>query len=337
MAVQTWTLSSGDDRAEISAFGAIANSWVVSRGGQDCELLDGYHTETERDELHGYRNAVLAPWSNRIREAKFSFDGREVDLGPDAAGVREALHGLISGCEFLELDSGEDWVQLATQIRRDGAYPYAVQVAVLYRLFGTDGVHRLEMTMTAVNTGQEDAPVTLGWHPYLRHLGPSALARVRLPAATAIRTDAANIPLPGGAAFVSVADAVAGAGGIFTPAQRASDVAGDLVIQAPADLDHAFTDLRVDADTWARAELTHGDGSRVCVEFLPETLARGVGIFQVFTGEVLPERGGEAIAIEPCLAMTDAFNRDECADFVRLAPGEVQTLRAALSFSDDAR
>ena len=65
MANKTWTLRSGDDTAEISAFGAIALSWKVKRGDELVELLDGYASDEEREELHGYRNAVLAPWSNR--------------------------------------------------------------------------------------------------------------------------------------------------------------------------------------------------------------------------------------------------------------------------------
>ncbi|MBD3689110.1 hypothetical protein H8R18_06105 [Nanchangia anserum] len=334
MAAKTWELRSGDDRAVISASGAVALSWVVARDDGECELLDGYRDSTEHAELHGYRNAVLAPWSNRIRDARFGFGGRDVDLGPDEAGVREALHGLVCGNDFVELVAEEDRVVLASQIAA-GEYPWSLQVHVEYRLVGV-GAHRLDMEMRVANTGHEEAPVTLGWHPYLRHLGPKELGSIRVPAATIVRNDAANVPLPADAAFVSARDAIGADGRVCDTETRASIIGGDIILAAPAGLDHAFTDLHRDGDGWARAEVTHGDGSRVLVEFAPEQLGRGVGVFHVFTGEVVPERAGESVAVEPCLMMTDAFNRDECADVIGLAPGAVRTLRAGLVFSETA-
>ncbi|MDU0968984.1 MAG: aldose 1-epimerase [Actinomycetaceae bacterium] len=335
MANKTWTLRSGDDTAEISAFGAIALSWKVKRGDELVELLDGYASDEEREELHGYRNAVLAPWSNRIADSRFSFGGHDVDLGPDAEGVREGLHGLIAAKQFVELDRAEDWIQLACQVGGEGQdYPFSVQVHVLYRLYGTDGKHRLELTIKAANTGTEDAPITLGWHPYLRYIAPKQLAQVTIPASEVVRTNAANIPLEGDEAFVAAEDSAAA--GVFPEGVDVSAGEDGFIITGPADLDHAFTSLTVDPDGWARGYLAYGDGSATTVEFVPDTVSRGIGIFQVFTGEVLPERGGEAIAFEPCLAMTDAFNRTECSEWVTVAPGDVRELRAALSFSEHA-
>lgn len=337
MGQRTWTLVSGADRAQVSSLGGVITSWEVERGDGGCELIDGYADAAEHAGLHGYRNAVLAPWSNRIRQARFDFGGYACDLGEDADGVREALHGLISGCEFREVSADADRVCLACEIAPSEGYPFRVEVRVTYRLVGTDGRHRLELDIEARNAGDEEAPVTLGWHPYLRHLGAANEARVRLPGRTLVRTDEANVPLPGDAAFVALADVASGVAQLEGDCRDLVYADGDLLLIGPANLDHAVTDLRPDDDGWVRASLTHADGSRVSVEFLPAECTRGVGIFHVFTGEVLPERAGEALALEPCLAMTDAFNRDECAHWVGLAPGATRILRAGLEFTESAR
>lgn len=332
--LQGWTLRSGEDSVDIAARGALVTAWrVTDSSGTRRDLIDGYRNDEEAQRLSGYRSAVLAPWSNRIRDARFVFDEAASDLGSDENGVREALHGLVADATFVELERGEDFVQAACQIAATDAYPYPLQVHVLYRLWGTQGRHRLELVLKVANTGQSDAPVTLGWHPYLRYQGPRELASIVLPAVTAIRTDPANIPLPGQDAFVDLSENI---GGAFTPDQRVSCLGQTVVIQAPAGLDHAFTDVHRDNDEWVRAYLRHGDGTEVAVEFQPDEIARGVGVFQVFTGEPLEERSGEAVAIEPCLAMTDAFNRSECACAIRLAPGQIRSLRAGLSFSESA-
>lgn len=316
-------LQAGEDRVEILLRGAAVTSWLFRDGR---ELLDGYRSEAEALQLEGYRNAVLAPWSNRIRDAVFEFDGTRYDHGVDPSGIREALHGLIADKQFEVVAAGTDadgcpvpvdgrgaqvaWVRLACRLEPSSSYPWPLQIETAYALVATDS-SQLALRLSAKNLADSAAPVTLGWHPYLTHLGDPRRAHVTVGAKLGVCTGDDNIPLAGEGAF--------------------KECAG-LDVTGPQQMDDAFTQLEGDCDGMARATVRHEDGSATELRAKLPIDQRGCGIIHVFTGECLPQRGGEAIAVEPCLMMTDAFNRDECADAVPLASGQTRVLEAALTF-----
>ena len=95
-----WVITCADARASISAFRGVVTSWVIESEGRSRELLDGYRNEQELQSLDGYRAALMAPWSNRIEDARYSFGGKEYYLGADPSGLREALHGLYASANF---------------------------------------------------------------------------------------------------------------------------------------------------------------------------------------------------------------------------------------------
>lgn len=322
--LQLHVLRAGGDSVEILKRGAAVLSWRFRDGRQ---LLDGYQSEREALELEGYRNAVLAPWSNRIKDATFEFEGKVWDQGVDPSGIREALHGRIATLDFEVTDEGDSaqgcpveletqgaplaWVRLSCDLPAAPSYPWPLSIEVVYVLVAGE-TSRLTLRASARNRAEGPAPVTLGWHPYLRHQGDPQQTRVRVRAHSAIKTAQDNIPLPGADAFVS---------------SQGLDVRG------PSQMDDAFTQLVADEDGLAGAVIEQGDGSVMTLRAALATGRRGCGIVHVFTGECLPSRGGQALAVEPCLMMTDAFNRAECAEAVPLQPGQTRRLQATLEFT----
>ena len=57
---------------------------------------------------------------------------------------------------------------------------------------------------------------------------------------------------------------------------------------------------------------------------------QGLASFQVYSAQDLLNRAGESIAVEPLLAMTDAFNRPECQDLVTVSPGCSQEMHVCI-------
>ncbi|WP_043498712.1 aldose 1-epimerase [Georgenia sp. SUBG003] len=312
----TWVLTHPDGaRLVVAETGATVLSWQApGADGQLVELLDGYASAAELAEEDGYRNALLVPWSNRIRDARYRFAGVSHDLGPARDGSREALHGLVTGVRFaraqMSVRDSDLAVRLVASVAPDEheGYPYSLDVAVSYALgVGSEGESRLGLELTATNTGDAPAPVTLGWHPYLRLPGHDTVDGLELtvPARSRVVTDESKIPPAGEAAFA----------GETTPVRFAP--LGSSV------LDQAFTDLVPDDDgvvaTVLRSPRT---GESLTVEQEPFQ-AR---VVHVFTGDTLRRAPRASVAVEPCGLLTDAFNRADSAEALTLAPGEQRQL-----------
>ena len=99
----------------------------------------------------------MAPYAGRIRDARFSFRGREVQLPPDLAP--HAIHGSAYVSIWDVLDETVDSCEL--------------QVPLTWPLGGTAHQH-LQLTPGAlvcvltVVAGHDAMPVTIGWHPWFR-------------------------------------------------------------------------------------------------------------------------------------------------------------------------
>lgn len=138
-----------------------------------------------------YSSFTLAPFSNRIRAARFEFEGHTYQLKPNTP-EGNAQHGDVRGRPW-QVFHGADSAACTFDSRffEDMNWPWPFSLAVLYRLEGST----LETTLELVNQGQSPMPAGFGLHPYfVRHLGEAVLqfeARGYYP------TDAGLIPNEG--------------------------------------------------------------------------------------------------------------------------------------------
>lgn len=302
----------GDGTTAVVALrGATLLSWTV--GG--TELIDGYLTEQEFVDQAGMRSAIMVPFSNRIRHGRYAFDDHEVDFhdsDPEHSG-ETVMHGLLRDVDFTveEKLAGESsaTVRFVTSALRPGAfsgYPFSVDVTVEMTFF-TAGI---EIAIVGTNVGDTAAPFTVGWHPYFR-VGEAKLDSLvlKVPAATRIVSDADLIPLDGSAAFEPVS-------GTFD--LREPCTVNGLV------LDTALSDLELRPDGRAHTTLTDPATNRT-IDVWQER-----GLMYVFTADIDP-RQRAALAMEPVEVMTNAFNRPDQADAIRLEPQQHRTFRFGVS------
>ncbi len=107
---------------------------------------------------------TLAPWSNRIRGARFRFRGAEHRLEANAPDGT-AIHGLIAEHPLTIVDRTPASVRLAfDSARSDSAadYPFPFRVGLRYEL----GPDRLDAELTVTNTGDTPCPAGGGFHPF---------------------------------------------------------------------------------------------------------------------------------------------------------------------------
>lgn len=304
-------------RVRIARRGATVLSIEVEHRGEMVDLADGYRDAGELDTRPSSRFAVMVPFANRIAGARYRFDGVDYDLQPGVPEPERAVrHGFVRGVDFaldrLEADVSGAEAVFSTAIAADAhpGYPFAIAFTLRYRL----DAEGLSLEANLRNTGDTAAPCFFGWHPYFR-LGETPVDSwvLQIPAATAVATDAANIPLPGDAARQPLEQAPALD---FRVARPVGEVK----------LDKAYVDLARDDDGLIRSHL-HDPASGLGLTVWQER-----GVMLAFSADTVTRDIRRSLALEPMESWADAFNRPACADAVRLAPGAERRYRCGVVF-----
>jgi aldose 1-epimerase len=252
----------------------------------------------------------MAPWCGRIAEGRFRFSGSDFRIS-DAE--QAGLGARVWAYDFHRVPAG-DALQLETQLPAVDGYPWDLALTVVFSLEGgAQGFEHLSVTISVRNVSGRAAPVSIGWHPYVALPSMEGISNlsVRIPARTKVLTDSRMIPLTGDAAFAGVAAPVT------------VDYLGQYAF------DDSFTELVPTEDGVVVTSLTNpARGEQVLVTQEPAEAP----VVTVFTGDGLPRDPRASIAVEPCSAMPNAFNRADSAARILLGPGEVRALTATLSY-----
>lgn len=301
-------------RARIACHGAALLSLETPRTGAPFNVAWGYRSAKEIVSRKGSHFAILAPFGGRIKDARYTFDGRAYDLDPGATGAARGFrHGFVRDADFAVADLAADAITaratLTTRaIRTRPGYPFAIDLALTFVLDAAG----LTLEARMHNVGDHAAPCFFGWHAYLRAGdGRADDWDLQIPARTTLRTGADLIALAGDAAYVPL------------------DAAPQLDFRQPSRigtrvLDNGYTDLDAETDGRVRTRLTDpATGFTV-------TVWQERGVLHAFTGDTLGAGARSAVALEPMECMADAFNRSECAAAIRLGPGAERTYRCGI-------
>lgn len=297
---QTVELHAGTATLTVALAGATPLQWLLQLGEHSWDALDGYRDPAELDAQDGVRNGVMAPFCNRVAGATYTFDGAEHDLRPGSGSDdRVIYHGLVRTLSFTVVEQSEGDQQSSVTLRCDAltagdtpGYPFKVSVDVTYVLTP----HALHVEIAGTNQGADVAPFAAGWHPYFRLPGHTTIDRLSLeiPSTYAVQADDLLHPLDGDAAFEQHE------GVHWEPI-------GDRVVdQAFGGFDASGSPIRT-----VLRDATTG---------VALTLNQDRGLVHVFTADPLARGQRQSIAVEPVEVMTNAFNRDDCAQEIRLQP-----------------
>ena len=291
MPPQTWPES---EPTEVVLSAGRAELAVELRGGGlrrltvgDWDLFAGYPTGTI---VGGWPGAVLLPWPNRLRNGRWTWQGRELQLPVGSPEAPNAIHGLVGWQPWRVLAAEADRVTDTTTVEPHPGYPFRLAAAVDYAL----APDRLTVTARVRNVGSDRAPFGAGFHPYFSvgatTDGGVSEAELTLPGRTALGLDS-GLPT-----------------GERTPFDGAVGRIGDRV------LDDALTDLVRDDDGWARVALRGPAGEL-------ELAVDGTwGWLQAYTGDTLPpDERRQSVAVEPMTCPPNALA--DGADLVVLEPG----------------
>ena len=276
-------LSAGAAQLAVDLRGGGMRRLVVG----DWDVIDGYPAGAVAP---GWRGAVLVPWPNRVREGRWTWHGRELQLDLASPEEPNALHGLVAWQPWTVLQRGSDRTSVGTILEPHEGYPFRLGVALDYALEPA----RLAVTMRVRIVGASPAPVGVGMHPYL-HVGANedggiGGAELTAPARTEVETE----------------------GGLPTGARRRFH--GDVGRIGHRVFDTPLTDLERDDDGWARLRLRGPLGE------LELAADQAWPWLQVYTADGMPDgQRRRSLAVEPMTCPPNALADD--ADLIVLEPG----------------
>ena len=288
----------GRQRATLVEVGGGVREYYVG----DDAVLDGYGVD---EMCSGGRGQTLIPWPNRLRDGRYTFDGRARQVALTEPDKQNAIHGLVRWANWTFELREPAHVVLAHTLHAQKGWPFVLALQVDYRL----SERGLVVTTTATNVGAERCPYAAGAHPYLTVGGRTIDdATLRIPASIYLPTDERQIPTGRKPVEGSELD--------FRAARRIGGT----------HIDYAFGELERDADGMARVTLAAADGRRRVSLAVDEHHP----YVEIFTGDTLedPERRRRGLGVEPMTAPPNALQSG--SDLLVLEPGASRTTRWAI-------
>lgn len=152
-------LQHGDLSLRVSTRGGIILGFWWSRENGDVPLLRAAASD-DADALSS-SCYPLVPFGNRVKENRFSFEGKEYVLTANTAWDPHYLHGDGWKSEWSIVSQGDSNIELAFT-HEGGHTPYRYRASQLFRLSDAG----LEIRLSVTNLGDDALPFGLGWHPY---------------------------------------------------------------------------------------------------------------------------------------------------------------------------
>jgi aldose 1-epimerase len=154
------TLSYGTDRCElIPALGGSIAAWTVDGQGM---MRSASALSIAANDPFGMASFPLVPYSNRIGDGSFEWDGERFALARNFPPEPHSIHGVGFQRRWQVHARAADSVTLALNHRPGASWPFAFEAR--QRITLSDGTLAIEMS--AVNIADRAVPLAFGHHPY---------------------------------------------------------------------------------------------------------------------------------------------------------------------------
>jgi len=159
-------------------------------------MLDSLQTNGELLKNDWYKNIILYPFPNRLKNGKYNFEGKKYQFPINDLNTKNALHGFEAKdfFEIVSIDCSEKSAEIHCRHQNKGdnpAYPFTFLLDVKMCL---SEENKFTIELILKNEGQQKIPVGLGWHPYFNCFGKSNDAYLEIPDCQFIEVDEFAIP-----------------------------------------------------------------------------------------------------------------------------------------------
>lgn len=175
------TITSGSSTATIApGLGGCIASWHVD--GQPMLRA----APAGADDARAMASFPLVPFSNRIGDARFGWDGEVHELEANWDGEDHAIHGVGMDMPWSVEIAEPDTVALLLEYEGDGNWPFAFEAEQRFTV--AEDVLTIELWVT--NVEEKPVPVAFGHHPYFDAAG----AVLRFAASDVWKNDEDGLP-----------------------------------------------------------------------------------------------------------------------------------------------
>ena len=138
---------------------------------------------------------VLLPYSNRIGDARFSFEGKTFELRPNTP-EGHTIHGEVRDRPWRVEEGDSDHIRLHLRSRDlpDLNFPFPFDATLTYAIDGLS----LRIDCTLTNSGPSRMPAGMGHHPYFSRTLADPTEEVEVRAAFDLEYEGLVPTLPGG-------------------------------------------------------------------------------------------------------------------------------------------
>lgn len=264
---------------------AGANVLDLHLNGQN--ILDGHETPEALQTGKWGKSTVLFPFPNRLRDGRYTWEGKQYEFPINNAATQNAIHGFVRDEAFVvdKVELTRSRAAMVCSLRYEGGRAYFPFPFFLELAFILD-VNSLTLKVKCLNLHHRPIPVGFGWHPYFRLTAKADDHAMQLPPCRLVDIDERMIPTGKRTDFPD-----------FQVKKRVGAAFLDNCFAAAKPVSYKMT-------------LQHGDTA-----LQVSANQKECPFFQVFTP---PHR--ESIALEPMSCNVDAFNNGD--GLVSLAPGK---------------
>ncbi len=153
---------------EISIYPNLGAS-LQKLSSNGIEIIDGITNDEAGLNVYKskFNSSFLFPSPNRIADGKYTFNNKDYQLECNEVALNNSLHGHIYNKSFqvTTTDINEEKAVITFTYSNNGTvigFPFSYKLDIIY----TFTKNNLTLDFKVVNTGIDEFPFGLGWHPY---------------------------------------------------------------------------------------------------------------------------------------------------------------------------
>lgn len=135
------------------------------------EIIDGITNNQKGLDVYKskFNSSFLFPSPNRIDDGKYTFNQKEHQLVCNETALNNSLHGHIYNKHFevSKTEASENNAVITFSYSNEGStvgFPFSYKLGITY----TFTKYNVTIDFNVINTGKQEFPFGLGWHPYFK-------------------------------------------------------------------------------------------------------------------------------------------------------------------------